>query len=139
MNHFFEFHEENSMAEINVTPLVDVMLVLLITFMITMPVLTHSIALQLPRSQIPPEVQPPVKPLRLAINHEGYFIDEERFTFERLQQRLRLAKHDNPDVVLAIAADQNLPYLRISDALNLAQQAGIHKIALINESQAPQP
>ena len=132
---FNQNNDDTPMAEINVTPLVDVMLVLLIVFMITMPVLTHSIPLQLPvaTDEKPTEIKPN-KPVRLAINANGeYFLDEKAVSLEELKSVLEQQHAQNPDLILAIAADKSVEYQSIADALHTAQQAGVGKVGFETE------
>ena len=131
-------NDEVPMAEINVTPLVDVMLVLLIVFMITMPVLTHSIPLQLPVAAQENQPTPPKlkKPVRLAINQNGeYYLDEKLISLDELKDLLQQQHKENPDLVLAIAADKTVKYEYVTDALQSAQQAGVSKIGFETEVQ----
>lgn len=125
--------DDTPMAEINVTPLVDVMLVLLIVFMITMPVLTHSIPLQLPVAAAKDDVQPK-EPLRLSIGKDGaYTLGESAESLPQLQAKLQQAVSDNPDTVLAIAADKDVAYDHVAQALAAARDAGLHKVGFITE------
>ncbi|MDO4907407.1 biopolymer transporter ExbD [Neisseria sp.] len=133
--------DDAPMADINVTPLVDVMLVLLIVFMITMPVLTHSIPLQLPTASenVKQETQPK-EPLRLSIDAEGaYVLGAESATklgLEEITEQLRQAKAANPDVIVAIAADKRVEYDSVAQALHSAREAGISKIGFITETDS---
>ncbi|MBR7002254.1 MAG: biopolymer transporter ExbD [Neisseriaceae bacterium] len=132
---FSQNDDDTPMAEINVTPLVDVMLVLLIIFMITMPVLTHSIPLQLPiaTDEKTDEIKPQ-KPVRLAISPAGeYFLDDKQVALDELKIVLQQQHTKNPDLVLAIAADKSVAYERVADALQTAQQAGVVKIGFETE------
>lgn len=132
---FSQNEDDTPMAEINVTPLVDVMLVLLIVFMITMPVLTHSIPLQLPTApeEKTDEIKPQ-KPVRLAINTQGeYFLDEKQVSLDELKSVLQQQRTNNPDLILAIAADKSVEYQIVTDALQTAQQAGVSKIGFETE------
>lgn len=132
--------EESPMADINVTPLVDVMLVLLIVFMITMPVLTHSIPLQLPTASenVKQETQPK-EPLRLTIDADGaYLLGAEsttKLTLEEVTAKLKQAKADNEDTILAIAADKSVEYDFVAQALHSAREAGIGKVGFITETK----
>lgn len=133
--------EESPMADINVTPLVDVMLVLLIVFMITMPVLTHSIPLQLPTASenVKQETQPK-EPLRLTIDADGaYLLGAEsttKLTLEEVTAKLKQAKADNEDTILAIAVDKSVEYDFVAQALHSAREAGIGKVGFITETKA---
>lgn len=135
---FNSFDKDDApMAEINVTPLVDVMLVLLIVFMITMPVLTHSIPLQLPTSSEKANTENvPKDPLRLSINADGeYYLGDTPIGLAELEDRLAEAKANNEDLVLAVAADKAVMYEKVADALESAQKAGVGKIGFIQEEK----
>ena len=125
--------DDAPMNDINVTPLVDVMLVLLIVFMITMPVLTHSIQINLPTTSSTKE-QPKhdVKPINLAVTAAGKYTLGEESTNEMdlpaVKAKLEeLAKND-PDAVLAIDADKDTPYENVAKVLEAAKDAGIAKV-----------
>ena len=125
--------DDAPMNDINVTPLVDVMLVLLIVFMITMPVLTHSIQINLPTTSSTKE-QPKqdVKPINLAVTAAGKYTLGEESTNEMdlpaVKAKLEeLAKND-PDAVLAIDADKDTPYENVAKVLEVAKDAGISKV-----------
>jgi biopolymer transport protein ExbD len=125
------------MNEINMTPLVDVMLVLLIIFIITVPVIQHSVNIDLPR--ISNEVQP-VKPetLRLSVDAEGsYFINDAKIADEALAPRLQAAASQNPQPDLHIRGDKSVRYERVAQAMAAAQQAGLRKIGFITEPAQP--
>ena len=132
--------DDAPMNDINVTPLVDVMLVLLIVFMITMPVLTHSIQINLPTTSSTKE-QPKqdVKPINLAVTAAGKYILGEESTNEMdlaaVKAKLEeLAKND-PDAVLAIDADKDTPYENVAKVLEVAKDAGIVKVGFRLENK----
>lgn len=131
--------EDAPMADINVTPLVDVMLVLLIVFMITMPVLTHSIPLQLPTASenVKQETQPK-EPLRLSIDSEGAYIlgaeSTTKLSLEEVTAQLKQAQAANDDLIVAIAADKHVEYDAVAQALQSAREAGISKIGFVTET-----
>lgn len=132
-------HDDDApMSEINVTPLVDVMLVLLIVFMITMPVLTHSIPIQLPTASSEAKAKDePTEPIRLTIDEKGgYFLGDKPTDLDTLTAELKLAKEHNPDVVLAIDADKAVVYDSVVQALNSAKDAGVSKIGFVTEIQS---
>lgn len=131
--------DEAPMSEINVTPLVDVMLVLLIVFMITMPVLTHSIPLQLPVAASKDDVQAK-EPLRLAISKDGEYVlglGETRTDLAQLQAELKKAVAADADVVLAISADKTVAYDHVAQALAAARDAGLSKVGFVTEEAQP--
>ncbi|MDO5639595.1 MAG: biopolymer transporter ExbD [Neisseria sp.] len=133
--------DDAPMADINVTPLVDVMLVLLIVFMITMPVLTHSIPLQLPTASenAKPQTEPK-EPLRLTIDADGsYYLGADsasKQSLEALTGELKQAHDTNEDTILAIAADKEVPYDFVAQALNAAREAGVSKVGFVTETKA---
>lgn len=125
--------DDAPMNDINVTPLVDVMLVLLIVFMITMPVLTHSIQINLPTTSSTKE-QPKqdVKPINLGVTAAGKYTLGEESTNEldlaAVKVKLEELAKTNPDAVLAIDADANTPYENVAKVLEVAKDAGISKV-----------
>ena len=121
------------MNEINMTPLVDVMLVLLIIFIITVPVMKHSVNIDLPRAT---NEQQLIKPetVRLSVDAEGsYFLNEAKIADEDLAPRLRAAAAQSPQPDLHIRGDKAVRYERVAQAMAAAQQAGLRKIGFITE------
>ena len=118
------------LAEMNVTPLVDVMLVLLIVFMVTMPVMTHSLHVNLPSNQGSVKVKAD-QATRLEVDASGgYRLNDQAVSADEL---LKLLQQSNlKDATLAIAADKNVPYDYVARAISAARQAGIEKVGLIN-------
>ena len=118
------------LAEMNVTPLVDVMLVLLIVFMVTMPVMTHSLNVNLPSNQGSVKVKAD-QATRLEVDASGgYRLNDQAVSADEL---LKLLQQSNlKDATLAIAADKNAPYDYVARAISAARQAGIEKVGLIN-------
>lgn len=130
--------DDAPMADINVTPLVDVMLVLLIVFMITMPVLTHSIPLSLPTtSQNETEQPKDIKPLTIAVDAEGNYVigveSQSKVDLETVSMRLKEAAEQNPDTVVAIAADKQVAYDYVAQLLEAARKSGLSKIGFMTE------
>ena len=124
---------DDVMNEINMTPMVDIMLVLLIIFIITVPVMKHSVNIDLPRANneaqnIKPET------IRLSVDAQGaYFINETQITDAELEPRLKAAAAQNPQPDLHIRGDKSVRYERVAQAMAAAQQAGLHKIGFITE------
>src|SRR5690349_9632254 len=121
------------MNEINMTPLVDVMLVLLIIFIITVPVMKHSVNIDLPRaSSTPQEVKP--ETVRLSVDAQGrYFWNEQEVGEADLQPRLEAAAARNPQPELHLRGDKDARYERVAQALAAAQRAGLRKIGFVTE------
>ncbi|MGX2947516.1 ExbD/TolR family protein [Frederiksenia canicola] len=128
----FEKESGGVMSDINVTPLVDVMLVLLIVFMITMPVLTQSIPLELPTSSIEKQSEPK-KVMRIAINQSGTYIGEQLVSEDELKTQLIQQFQEDKDAVVAISADVAVEYRYVVKVLELAQQSGLKKIGFVTE------
>ncbi len=124
---------DDVMNEINMTPLVDVMLVLLIIFIITVPVMKHSVNVDLPRASSEPQLVKP-ETIRLSVDAQGgYYINDGKITDEELAPRLRAAAALNPQPDLHIRGDKAVRYERVAQAMAAAQQAGLHKIGFITE------
>lgn len=121
------------MNEINMTPLVDVMLVLLIIFIITVPVMKHAVTIDLPRASSEREHSRP-QPVRLAVDAKGqYWLDDTRVSDEALPAQLRQHAARDPQPDLHIRGDRVVPYERVAQAMAAAQQAGLRKIGFITE------
>jgi biopolymer transport protein ExbD len=121
------------MNEINMTPLVDVMLVLLIIFIITVPVMKHAVNIELPRASNEQQISKP-ETLRLSVDAAGsYFINDAKIGDDELAPRLKAAAALNPQPDLHIRGDKAVRYERVAQAMAAAQQAGLRKIGFITE------
>jgi len=124
---------EEVMSEINMTPLVDVMLVLLIIFIITIPVMKHSVNVDLPRASNQPEAAKP-ETIRLSVAADGsYFWNENRIEDAALEPMLAQNAAKEPQPELHIRGDREVRYERVAQAMAAAQQAGLKKIGFITE------
>ena len=125
------------MNEINMTPLVDVMLVLLIIFMITIPVMKHSVEIDLPRaSSQPQDVKP--QTVRLSVDGQGrYWWNETAIADQDLPRLLKAEAARQPQPDLHIRGDKAVRYERVAQAMAAAQQAGLRKIGFITEPKGP--
>src|SRR5438552_16231387 len=122
------------MSEINVTPLVDVMLVLLVVFMVAAPLLTVGVPVDLPQTQAPP-ITEPKEPLVITINGEGHiFIQETEIPTDSLVPRLQAITGSNPDALLYVRGDRAINYGRVVEVMSLVSSAGFRKVSLIAES-----
>jgi biopolymer transport protein TolR len=125
------------MSEINVTPMVDVMLVLLVIFMITAPLLTVGVPVDLPKTKAE-AIQDPTEPLVVSINKEGkIFLQDSELTAEQLGPRVAAISNNNPDVKIFIRGDQAVNYGAIAQVLGQLVSAGFRHLALISDSAAP--
>jgi biopolymer transport protein TolR len=121
------------MSEINVTPLVDVMLVLVVIFIITAPLLASSIRLDLPRTDAAKPNDAP-KFVTVVLDKGGQaFLDDKPMTPAQLAERLAQAARDNPDTEIQLRADQTVPYGRVVDVMGAAQKAGLNRIGFVAE------
>ncbi len=125
------------MHEINMTPLVDVMLVLLVIFMITMPVIEHAVKVQLPRASSQRK-QAPAATLQLSVDAEGrYFLGQQALASETLDKRLREEAAREPQPQLHIRGDKKVPYEYVAQAMAAAQRAGMGGIGFVTEGHRP--
>ena len=125
------------LAEINVTPMVDVMLVLLIIFMVTAPLLTVGVPLDLPKTSAA-QVTQPQEPVVLSLDREGdTFIGNERVDPGDLKDRLARLAADNPDRIVYVRGDRTILYAQLMDALGLVSSAGFTKVSLLAEGALP--
>ena len=123
------------MNEINMTPLVDVMLVLLIIFIITVPVMKHSVNVDLPQASNQPEnIQP--ETARLSADASGqYHWNEALLSDDELTPRLQAEAAKEPQPELHIRGDKAVRYERVAQAMAAAQRAGVRKIGFVTEPQ----
>ena len=120
------------MADINVTPLVDVMLVLLIIFMITAPLMSHKIRIDLPQANPNTVETTPPEPIDLAIKENGdLFWNDEPVTDAILQAQLRVAAQKSPQPELQIRADKPTQWQKIATVMAEAKSAGMVKLGFM--------
>lgn len=120
-------------SEINVTPLVDVMLVLLIVFMVSAPMMTVAVKVDLPTNNAKPlaEKKPPVT---VSMNGEGkVFIGEKEVSVDALIPALRSATQSDMESRISVRAEKTLSYGRVIETMGLISDAGFSKVALVSE------
>ncbi|WNV06772.1 biopolymer transporter ExbD [Candidatus Methylospira mobilis] len=119
------------MSEINVTPLVDVMLVLLVVFIITAPLLTQAVKVDLPKTEKTEAVDD--KDLAtLAVDAKGLItLNDRPQTLENLEEVLRTLQEANANLSVQLQADQAVPYGRVAEVMALAHKAGVTKLGFI--------
>jgi biopolymer transport protein ExbD len=130
-------NEDDVMNEINMTPLVDVMLVLLIIFIITIPVVQHAVKVELPRT---PSSQDKTLPenLQLAVDSQGqFFLGQQPVAADALEDALREQAAKDPQPQLYIRGDKKVAYEHVAQAMTAAQRAGLTKIGFVTEGQKP--
>jgi biopolymer transport protein TolR len=125
------------MSDINMTPLVDVMLVLVVIFIITAPLLASSIKLDLPGTDA---AKPNDAPLfvTVALDATGQlFLNDKPVTGDQLAQQLAETGRRNPQTEVQLRADQSVPYGRIVQVMGAAQNAGLNRIGFVAEPRTP--
>ena len=121
------------MSEINVTPLVDVMLVLLVIFILTAPLLASSIKLELPRTSAAKATQAP-QFVTLVVDKTGViFVNDQPVTLAALQASLLQTAAQNPDTEVQLRADAAVPYGQVVAVMGAAQNAGLMRIGFVAE------
>ena len=122
------------MADINVTPLVDVMLVLLIIFMITAPLMSHKVKIQLPKATLDPRPEAlKFPPMTLAIKANGeIYWNDERMTPATFEQKLAVAAQRDPQPQVNVRADETTKYGIINDAVQTMRRSGIRKVGFVS-------
>ncbi|MBW8851641.1 MAG: biopolymer transporter ExbD [Xanthomonadales bacterium] len=123
------------MSEINVTPLVDVMLVLLIIFMITAPLMTHKVKIELPPANYDTRDTtklPPAPPITVSVTESGkLYLNDEPMTRELLESRLSVEAQKLPQPQVNIRGDKTTPYRYVNEVVNLAQAQGMRKVGFV--------
>ena len=129
-----------AMAEINVTPLVDVMLVLLIIFMVTAPLLTSGVPIDLPESRADPLDQTPDQ-VTLSIDSNGFvFIDDARVEAGQLPEAIEQLECHSPGApLITLRADRALDYGRVMAVMGELNRAGCRSISLVTNSSSQAP
>jgi biopolymer transport protein ExbD len=129
------------MAEINVTPLVDVMLVLLIIFMITAPLMSHKVKVELPQATLEnldrdkPMV---VQPITIAVTEEGnLFWNDQPITKDQIESRLSVEAQKTPQPAINVRGDRTTKYRVVQEVVQVAQNQGMRKVGLVAEKERP--
>ena len=131
---FSTSNDDDAISDINITPLVDVMLVLLVTFIVTAPLLNNSIPLDLPQTVATTSLDQ-ASPVVVSVDASGgVFIVSEAVPLEDLPQALQNLHAKDPDVAVSLRADQATGYGRVAQVLADVQKAGISRLSVITES-----
>ena len=127
------------MSDINVTPLVDVMLVLLVIFIITAPLLASSIRLDLPKTDAAKPGDPP-KFVTVVVDQSGQaFFNDKPVSQTQLASELQGAAKLNPETEVQLRADTGVPYGRVVEVMGEAQKAGLNRIGFVADPAAAAP
>jgi biopolymer transport protein TolR len=125
--------EDQPLSEINVVPLVDVMLVLLVMFIIAAPVFAQALRVDLPRAEAPPSMEPQVA--NLVLHADGRLVlDDEPVLRESLPVLLAARTQENPQLVLRLGADASVPYQSVAELMALLQSSGVQRLAFATRS-----
>ena len=122
------------MAEINVTPLVDVMLVLLIIFMITTPLMNHKVKVALPEAVLDkkPDEKVKIPPITISVTEGGaLFWNDEPATRQLIESKLSVEAQKTPQPVVNIRGDKTTPYRLVNDVVKVAQAQGMRKVGFV--------
>ena len=124
------------MSDINMTPLVDVMLVLVVIFIITAPLLVSAVKVDLPKTAGAAALDAP-QFIALAIDKSGQvFVDDKPLGTDAVATAMRQAGERNPDTEVRLRADTEVPYGRVVEVMGQAHQAGLHRIGFVTDAVA---
>jgi biopolymer transport protein ExbD len=125
------------LAEINVTPMVDVMLVLLVIFMVTAPLLTVGVPIDLPKTSAATLAEPK-KPVVISLDRDGgLFIGDDKISGDDFEVRLVALAAEDPSRVVYVRSDRANTYAQVMDTLGVVNRAGFAKVSLIAEAAPP--
>jgi len=122
-----------SMSEINVTPLVDVMLVLLIIFMVTAPMLQQGVDVDLPKTKPSPIKIQEERLVVTVTKTKNVYINKQGFTVKELQKKLAKIREGNPGKEVFLRADKNVPYGFVVSVMSAIKEAGISKLGMVTD------
>jgi biopolymer transport protein ExbD len=132
-SHFEPEDSDEVLSEINMVPLIDVMLVLLIVFIVTLPVVRHAVTVDLPQASSTPSRDKP-ETVQLSVDAQGqYHWNQELLSDEALQARLEAAATQQPQPELHIRGDKAVRYERVAQVMAAAQRAGIQKMGFVTQ------
>ena len=130
------FAQKGVFSEINVTPFVDVVLVLLIIFMVSAPFAISGVQVQLPSNKAK-SMQMQDDPYVLSVTDSGhFFLQKKQVSGGELAQKLKIARGSDQEFVLYIRADKRVPYAKVMEAMAAAQTAGISKIGMMGDASS---
>ncbi|VXB80373.1 Biopolymer transport protein exbD1 [Burkholderia sp. 8Y] len=133
MSPFAGDEDDGMMSEINMTPLVDVMLVLLIIFLVTIPAMHHAVKIDLPHASSQPQDEKPAH-VDVAIQADGTILwNDQKIDDAALDARIAQAARETPQPELHLRADRKVPYERVADVMSAAQAGGLSKIGFVTQ------
>ena len=123
------------MSQINITPMVDVMLVLLIIFMVAAPMLTQGVNVDLPDADAP-QIRQQIEPLVISIQKNGdLYIQNKAIDYNQLAPRISAMRKAKPDLPVFVRGDGKTPYEHVARVMSLLESSGIKQISLVTEPQ----
>jgi len=128
------------MADINVTPLVDVMLVLLIIFMITAPLMSHKVKVELPQANLRDiEAKPMVvQPITITVTEQGnLYWNDQPITKDQIESRLSVEAQKTPQPPINVRGDRTTKYRVVQEVVQVAQNQGMRKVGFVAEKERP--
>ncbi|MEO5339950.1 MAG: protein TolR [Magnetococcus sp. MYC-9] len=128
--------EHGTMSDINVTPMVDIMLVLLVIFMVTAPLLTQGVEVNLPSTHAAP-LNSKQEPVIITVNQDGLvYIEKNLLNTAQLIERVSAMRKSNPDLPIFVRGDRKSAYGSVMIVMSQLQQAGVDRIGLVTEPPA---
>jgi biopolymer transport protein ExbD len=125
------------LSEINITPMVDVMLVLLVVFIITAPLMTNAIKVNLPDTDVTVQIEEPKKPVVVSIDEQGrIYLDKDEYSLDVIESELASRKALDPEIRLNLNADETVPYGTVAKLMVLIEKAGIQRLSFVTEKQS---
>ncbi|MEN0036496.1 MAG: biopolymer transporter ExbD [Cellvibrio sp.] len=128
---------DDILSEINITPMVDVMLVLLVVFIITAPLMTNAIKVNLPDTDATVQIEEPKKPVVVSVDEQGrIFLDKDEYSLDVIESELANRKAQDPEIRLNLNADETVPYGTVAKLMVLIEKAGIERLSFITERRS---
>jgi biopolymer transport protein ExbD len=127
--------DDSVLSEINITPLVDVMLVLLVAFVITIPALTNAVHINLPKTvtTTPPEQQ---KAVTVTVDGDGQiFLDNQTIGNDKLEAQLQTLRRDNDELSVHLRADDRVPYGPVAKVMAAIEHAGVAHVSILTDRE----
>ena len=127
-----------TMADINVTPLVDVMLVLLIIFMITAPLMSHKVKVELPKANLDKIEEKPmvVQPITITVSEQGnLYWNDQPTTKDQIESRLSIEAQKTPQPAINVRGDKTTKYRIVSEVVQIAQAQGMRKVGFVAKKE----
>lgn len=132
-----ENRQRRFLAEINVIPLVDVVLVLLVIFMVTAPMLYRGMDIKLPTSASN-TIKPEIRAVLAIEKDQRLYLDKDQVSIAQLERKLRVLKEEHKDVSIYLRADRDVPYGVVIQVMDGVKKAGIEKLGMVTDPAGPE-